>query len=57
MPLKTLCARLLVNMLAISVAEYVVRRVGLEMRRRKACENRLSTEFLCWNMIIVSKKV
>ena len=42
MPLKTLGARLLVNMLSISVAEYEVRRVGLEMRGRKACENKLS---------------
>ena len=42
MPLKTLWARLLVNMLSISVAEYEVRRVGLEMRGRKACENKLS---------------
>ena len=42
MPLKTLGARLLVNMLSISVAEYEVRRVGLEMRGRKVCENKLS---------------
>ena len=42
MPLKTLGARLLVNMLSISVEEYEVRRVGLEMRGRKACENKLS---------------
>ena len=41
-PLKTLRKRLLVNMLSISVAEYEVRRVGLEMRGRRACENKLS---------------
>ena len=41
-PLKTLWARLLVNMFSISVAEYEVRRVGLEMRGRRACENELS---------------
>ena len=42
MPLKTLWASLLVNMWSISVAEYEVRRVGLEMRGRKACEDKLS---------------
>ena len=42
MPLKTLCARFSMNMLSISVAEYEVRRVGWEMRGRKAYENQLS---------------
>ena len=42
MPLKTLCARLSMNMLSISVAEYEVRRVGWEMRGRKAYENQFS---------------
>ena len=42
MPLKTLWASLLVNMWSISVAEYAVRRVGLEMRGRKVCEDKLS---------------
>ena len=42
MPLKTLWASLLVNMWSISVAEYEVRRVGLKMRGRKACEDKLS---------------
>lgn len=41
-PLKTLCARSLVNMLSIGVAEYEVRRVRLGMRGRKACEYKLS---------------
>ena len=39
MPPKTLWASLLVNMWSISVAEYAVRRVGLEMRGRKVCED------------------
>ena len=39
MPLKILWASLLVNMWSISVAEYAVRRVGLEMRGRKVCED------------------
>ena len=39
MPLKTLWASLLVNMWSISVAEYAVRRVALEMRGRKVCED------------------
>ena len=30
------------NILTISVTEYEVRLVGLEMRGRKACENKLS---------------
>ena len=30
------------NILSISVTEYEVRRVGLEMRGRKACGNKLS---------------
>ena len=42
MPLKTLCTRLLVNMLSIRVANYEVGHVGLEMRGIKACENKLS---------------
>ena len=41
-PLKTLCTRLLVNMLSIRVANYEVGHVGLEMRGIKACENKLS---------------
>ena len=42
MLLRAQCARLLVNMLSNTVAEYEVRRVGLDMRGRKVCKNELS---------------
>ena len=39
---KNTMGKVVGDMLSISVAEYEVRRVGLEMRGRKACENKLS---------------
>ena len=41
MPLRILCTRLLLNVLSTSVAEYEVGCIGLEMRGRKVCENKL----------------
>lgn len=55
MPLKIFLETEFVNILSINVAEWEVRRVGLDISGIKACEDKLSTNSLGGQVTIVLK--